>query len=414
MIGEIISIGDELTSGQRLDTNSQWLAERLGDLGILVHYHTTVADDLDANVRVFRAAADRSDVIVVTGGLGPTADDLTREAVAKSFGRELAQDERAVAHITALFAKRNRPMPQNNLLQAMFPTGAEMVHNPHGSAPGFEISIPRQNRKPAYLVCLPGVPAEMKEMWHGSVAAKIASLQDAPRILRHRRIKCFGVGESDLEAMLPDMIRRGRDPLVGITASKATLTLRVTASGANEAECEAAMVPTVATIRECVGLLAYGEEDDELHHAVARILTASNKTLSTLEVGTCGLIANWFGELTSRGNASFVGGHITDVGKTDNVVGVEEILGGTQVTRECFHSDFALGVGPFPGSQAYEPVKPTSESARQDVEHVAIAIASQEGVRIVTTPFWGHPDILRARIAKTALNELRLTLLRQT
>src|SRR5262245_17624555 len=120
MHAEVIAIGDELTSGQRLDTNSQWLSLQLGGLGVPALYHTTVGDDLEANVRVFREAFDRADVIVCSGGLGPTADDLTREALAAATGTELVTDEQALAHIQALFARRQRPMPERNVVQALF------------------------------------------------------------------------------------------------------------------------------------------------------------------------------------------------------------------------------------------------------------------------------------------------------
>src|ERR1700722_2252690 len=121
MIAEIISIGDELTSGQRLDTNSKWLSEKLGDLGVRTVYHTTVADDLQANVDVFRIAIDRADFVVATGGLGPTADDLTRDALAAAVGVELVLDQASLDHIRALFARHQRDMPERNRLQALFP-----------------------------------------------------------------------------------------------------------------------------------------------------------------------------------------------------------------------------------------------------------------------------------------------------
>ena len=136
MHAEVISIGDELTSGQRLDTNSQWLSTRLGELGVSVMYHTTVADNLDANIAVFRQAAERADIIVATGGLGPTADDLTRDAIATAVGVELVLDSAALTYIENLFARRGRPMPERNRLQAMFPRGSRVIHNPAGTAPG--------------------------------------------------------------------------------------------------------------------------------------------------------------------------------------------------------------------------------------------------------------------------------------
>src|SRR5262245_47151951 len=130
MQAEIISTGDELTSGQRLDTNSQWLSTRLGELGVQVVYHTTVADHLKANVKVLRQAIERVDLIICTGGLGPTADDLTREAIAAAAGLELDLLPTALAHIESLFARRKRPMPERNRVQAMFPRGSRMVPNP--------------------------------------------------------------------------------------------------------------------------------------------------------------------------------------------------------------------------------------------------------------------------------------------
>ena len=136
MRAEVISIGDELTSGQRLDTNTQWLSRRLGELGVETAFHTTVADDLDANVAVFRAAIERADIVIASGGLGPTADDLTREALARAAGRDLVFDEGALRHIEQLFARRSRPMPERNKVQAWFPAGSRVVPNPQGTARG--------------------------------------------------------------------------------------------------------------------------------------------------------------------------------------------------------------------------------------------------------------------------------------
>ncbi len=259
MRAEIIAIGDELSTGQRLDTNSQWLAERLTELGVDVMFHTTVGDDLEANVAVFRTAIDRADVVVSTGGLGPTADDLTREAIAAATGVDLVQDEASLAHIRSLFARRGfGSMPERNVVQAMFPRGSRPVANPHGTAPGIDMTIPRECCAPCRLFALPGVPAELFVMWRETVAPAILAAQTTRRVTIHRRIKCFGAGESKLEAMLPDMIRRGREPRVGITVSDATITLRITASGPDEAACRRLIAPTEAQIRELLGVLVFG------------------------------------------------------------------------------------------------------------------------------------------------------------
>src|SRR5438093_6399893 len=151
MRAEIISIGEELTTGQRLDTNSQWLAERLLEIGVPVAFHTTVGDQLSDNVLVFRQACERADVIMATGGLGPTADDLTRYALSEVAGAPLVQDDASLAHIKALFASRKREMPPANLVQAQFPKGSRPIFNPNGSAPGIEIAIPRAVGKPVRI-----------------------------------------------------------------------------------------------------------------------------------------------------------------------------------------------------------------------------------------------------------------------
>src|SRR5438270_9541647 len=141
MKAEIISVGSELTSGQNLDTNSQWLSQRLAEVGVAVGWHTTIADDLDANVEAFRIAARRARLVLITGGLGPTQDDLTREALAKAAGVELVFHQESFEQIQAMFARRHRTMPERNRVQAMFPAGAEVIPNAFGTAPGFWMQL---------------------------------------------------------------------------------------------------------------------------------------------------------------------------------------------------------------------------------------------------------------------------------
>lgn len=411
MLAEVISIGDELTSGQRLDTNTQWLAERLGELGVATAYHTTVSDDLAANVRVFRSAIERADLVIATGGLGPTADDLTREAVAQTAGVALELDTASLEHIRALFERRKRVMPEANRVQALFPQGSRIVPNPHGTAPGIDLSVPRPGRNPARIFCLPGVPAEMREMWHASVAPAIAvALGPERQVIRHHRIKCFGVGESDLEQMLPDLIRRGRDPIVGITVSKATITLRITTAAQSDLACREKMDPTIATIHECLGELVFGEEDDELQHVVCRQLAAAKATVATREAGTRGLLAWLIGEasaewmaphgqtaLDAAGGAAsafrpYAGGVVVSDTAAGHAVDVGEWA---EETRRQFRADFGLAVGPI------------------GVDDVDIAVASVAGVERLRFARAGHPDIVLPRTAKQALNALRLALRRQ-
>ena len=154
---------------------------------------------------------------------------------------------------------------------------------------------------------LPGVPAEMIEMWNASLAPAIGAMAAGQKVIRRRKINCFGAGESQIEAMLPDLIRRGRTPTVGITASKTTISLRITAEGPTEEACNALIEPAAATIYKCLGKLVFGEGDEELQHAVVRLLRERKKTLATVEWGTAGLIAYWLGEV-AESNKGFLGG----------------------------------------------------------------------------------------------------------
>jgi nicotinamide-nucleotide amidase len=401
MHAEVISIGDELTSGQRLDTNSQWLSQRLADLGIRTLFHTTVGDDLEANVRVFREAAQRAEIIVCTGGLGPTADDLTRQALAETLGMELVFDPDAYDHIQKLFARRKREMPERNRIQAMFPRGARVIANPHGTAPGIDVDI-HLGATPARLFALPGVPAEMREMWQATVEPALREML-GPRIevIKHRVIRCFGVGESDLEAMLPDLIKRGSTPTVGITVSQATISLRITALATSAAECDEQIEPTVATIRNCLGKLIFGEEEDELQHAIVRLLAERKQTLATVECGTGGMVADWFSEAAGQCGV-YVGGEVV----RDNVEPTSECI--RRMAENCrmeFGADYALAIGPFPQPEL------THEGAPPQVE---VALANHGGVLARSTVFAGHPDILKQLTAKRALNYLRLHLLGET
>jgi nicotinamide-nucleotide amidase len=412
MHAEVIAIGDEITSGQLLDTNSQWLSLRLEELGIPVLYHTTVGDELEALAEVFRTALGRSDIIVATGGLGPTADDLTREALAQAAGRELVFDQAAMDHIRGLFARRHRPMPEQNRLQAMFPGGSRVIANPQGTAPGIDLEFPRAGRGPSRLFALPGVPAEMKEMWQGTLAGALGHLGAGRQRIKHRRIKCFGAGESQIEAMLPDLIRRGRQPRVGINASQTTIILRITAAGRTEEECRLAMEPTVATVRQCLGDLVYGEDDDELQDVVLRLLRRQRKTLATAEWHTGGLLAEWLGGASEAGEC-YRGGVIIGnpaamaaLGLGSGGLAGEELVAAVGAEcRERFAADYALAIGPLADER--------SEGSGSDEPNgrLVLALAGPGGVKLESIHPGGHPAVRKVYCAKRALNMLRLMLL---
>ena len=404
MRAEVIAIGDELTTGQRLDTNSQWISQQLTHLGVEVAFHTTVGDELDDNIAVFQIAMERVDIIVVTGGLGPTADDLTRDALAAASGSPLQRDKTSLRHIQDLFASRGREMPERNQVQADFPIGSTPIHNPHGTAPGIEMQIARSGPGTCKLFALPGVPAEMQEMWQATVAQRIHELRPEPRVIRHRRIKCFGMGESQLEAMLPDLIRRDREPRVGITASDATITLRITAAGRDEQACWEAIEPTVDIIYQQLGNLIFGEEEEELQHVVVRLLKQQKLTLAVADWATEGLLLQWLQEASGDTGVLKSSPPISSPQLFDSMTTPFEnhTAKATTALAEKVRQDNGAHVGLALG--AYPPEIQSSSA------QVCVALSLPDNKYKMHFSCAAHPAIIKSRTAKQALNALRLKL----
>jgi nicotinamide-nucleotide amidase len=414
MIAEVISIGDELTSGERLDTNSQWLSQRLGEAGLRTRFHTTVADDLEANIEAFRTAWGRADVVISTGGLGPTADDLTRAAIAAALDTNLVLDADSLRHIETLFRNRRREMPPQNRVQAMFPRGSRPIPNPHGTAPGITVTVRRGAGGSAAVFALPGVPAEMREMWQQTVLPAIADrLGDQRFVVCHHTIKCFGVGESDLESMLPGLIQRGRYPTVGLTASRATLTLRITTREQSVEACRRAMQPTIDMIHNCLGNLVFGDGLDELQDVVICLLRERARTLATLECGTGGLLAQWLGEANAAERA-YLGGTVVSrnamrsgptapfpMPRTASWISSGVARNMACAIRERFGTDYGLAVTDFP----------ETDSLEGGPAAFFVGLATPAGVLVKRHGYGGHPDLRKHRSAKQALNFLRLHLL---
>jgi nicotinamide-nucleotide amidase len=385
---EIIAIGDELVTGQRLDTNSRWLSAELAILGIPVTFHTTAPDTIEAGIDAFRHAIGRADIVIATGGLGPTADDLTRDVLAAVAGVPLEFSPTALDAIEARFARRGMPCPESNRRQALFPSGSREVPNPNGTAPGIDMEVtvgPRTTR----IIALPGVPAELKPMWTATVAPAIAASLPERATIVQRRIKCFGAGESAVEAMLPDIVRRGRDPLVGITVHEATITLRIAARGRDEAECQDKIAGTETIIRECLGDLVFGVEDEELEDAVVAAVARAGWSLATSEIGTAGQVAALLAAAAMRSRGVYRGGTVLP---TTTAEASAEAL--ARRAREAFAADLGLGIGP-------------ARQADGGREMVAIAIASNTGIETAEHIIAGGPPVAMARAAKTAINGVR-------
>ena len=415
---EILSIGDELTSGQRLDTNSQWLSEQLGNLGIKTVFHTTVGDSMSDNVDAFRTAARRADIVVATGGLGPTADDLTREAMAEAFRLQLEIRPEALEHIESLFARRKRPMPERNRSQAMFPVGARIIDNPHGTAPGVDLVAPESKSdgtSPCRMFALPGVPAEMMQMFKATVEPRLMNEMGigAQRWFFHR-LKVFGIGESDVEKKLPDLIHRDRDPIVGITVSKATITLRIAALCSSESEFQEKIQSTLSEIHSQLGLLVFGEGEIDIDEAVHRMLTERGVSLGVLEVGAGAWIQHGLAKLSEPGAIGLQASHwFPSMEAMSPGVKCEEtdrVAIALSMAAEQFRSehdlDLCLAAGTYPTWSA------VSTSATLPSSDFSFALARRgKETKCTTVSLGAHPDVLYHRLAKAGLNFLRLELL---
>jgi nicotinamide-nucleotide amidase len=410
---EIISIGSELTSGQNLDTNAQWLSRRLAEVGIPVGWHTTVADDLEDNVQAFRIAAERAQLVLVTGGLGPTQDDLTREALSRAAGVELVFDPASYEQINQMFARRSRSMPERNRVQALFPAGAEPVPNHHGTAPGIWMQVGA-----SLIVAMPGVPSEMFTMFETQVKPRLlASGFGGGGVLVQRKINCFGTGESAVEEKLLDLTRRGHVPEVGITVSDATISLRILARAANAAEAQALIEPVERTIRDRLGTLVFGVDDEELQDAVLRLLSERRLTVATAESITAGLVAERLAKVPGA-SACLRGGviaYMNDV-KTE-LLGVPQylidehgVISAPVVEamaigcRTRLRSDLAVSTVGLAGPGGESPDKP--------VGLVFVGLAWPGGTNSQSFSWIGSRSEIQSRTAKLALNHLRLHLMK--
>ncbi len=304
----ILSIGDELTLGQALDTNSRWLADRLLGLGIVPVEHVTVPDDAAATAHAIRRLAGAADLVISTGGLGPTKDDLTREALGLAMGRKLIEDPGALAQVRAWFERAKRPMPEPNRVQALRPEGAECLPNGAGTAPGLAGSVGS-----ADVYCLPGPPREMTAMFERSILPR---LRLAPgREIRTRALHCFGLGESEIAARLGDMMDRGRNPLVGTTASGGVVSCRIRHQS-NRAREHAAkgtadpLADTERLIRDRLCPYVFGADGDTLASVILDELKRRGETLAVVESCTGGLLGTLITEVPGS-SAAFLGGWIT-------------------------------------------------------------------------------------------------------
>ena len=291
MLCEIVAVGTELLLGQIVDTNSAWIGEQLALSGIDCHRHTAVGDNRERMMAAFRGALDRADAVIVTGGLGPTQDDITREVVAELMGVAMERDQELVDRIEARFAGRGREMPTNNLRQADVPVGATTMPELPGTAPGLICPI---GDKVLYTV--PGVPWEMKEMLEGSVLPDLRRRSGTVSVIGSRTLRTWGQSESGLAEMLADEIERldveGGATLAFLASGMEGLKVRITAKAATSAEVEETLDVEEARVRAVIGPIVFGMDGANMESVVLDELVSQGLTLATAESLTGGLIGS--------------------------------------------------------------------------------------------------------------------------
>ncbi|MEQ8840383.1 MAG: competence/damage-inducible protein A [Acidimicrobiales bacterium] len=292
---EVVAVGTELLLGQIVDTNSSWIGEQLALVGIDSHYQTKVGDNLGRMVEVLRQAVDRSDAVIVCGGLGPTQDDITRSAIAAVMGVELVRDQEIVERIQAMFGGRGREMPDNNLLQADVPVGATVNPAMPGTAPGLICPLTGADEgKVIYAV--PGVPWEMQQMVMAGILPDLQARAGITSVIRSRTLRTWGQSESGLAEQLDEEITRldgdGTATIAFLASGWEGLKVRITAKAPTEPEVIAILDEEEQRVREIIGDIVFGLDDDTMESVVMELLRARGQTLALAESLTGGLIAS--------------------------------------------------------------------------------------------------------------------------
>jgi nicotinamide-nucleotide amidase len=416
----VLSIGDELVLGLTVDTNSGWLSRELAAIGWNTARHVTVGDDEAAIHAAIVAAAPDCDALLISGGLGPTKDDLTREALARALGQPLEINEKWLARMTEMFQKRGRPMPPSNRVQAMIPRRAEMIANMAGTAAGIEAAMPlRDGGDVCKVFVMPGVPNEMRTMFQRSVAPKLAGAASGATILT-RTLHTFGLGESAVGEMLGGLMERSRNPTVGTTVANGVVSVRIAARSGSRREAEETLGQTVAQCLEVLGDLVFGAEEQSLPMVIAELLKkAPVRRVGTAESCTGGLLAKMLTDIAGS-SQYFQRGWITysneakielldgpaRIIEQHGTVSEPTVIAMAESARKKSGSDFGLSISGIAGPDGGSTAKP--------VGTVCIALADAQTAVARMFSFPGNREMVRDRSAKMALTMLRYHLLGKT
>ncbi|MGE0824108.1 MAG: competence/damage-inducible protein A [Candidatus Binatia bacterium] len=409
----ILSTGDEITTGKVVDTNSNYIADKLIEAGVDVVAVVTVGDVAERIVWAWQQAIEKADVIFSTGGIGPTADDLTTELVAKIAGVDLFFSEEVANNIRRLFASLNRTMPENNLKQARFPQGAVIIPNHLGTAPGYRLDLDTPHGK-KHLIILPGVPREMKPMMEESVLPWLREMRGGGDVFLTRIFQTFGISESGLDEAVAGTVQDNEGRLA-FRASFPQISLKVTVRGKPD-EVETRLEELSNRIRARVGSYIYGEGDVTMEEVVGQLLKAHGKTLGIAEACSGGLVSHRVTNIPGC-SAYFCGTVVAyaDEAKTQ-LLGVQQQTlrqhGGVSAEttremavgiRERLAADIGIAVTGIAGPSGGTPDKP--------VGLVHLALASKETLVSRDYKLWGNREWIKTLVSQLMLDWVRRSLL---
>ena len=408
MNAEIICIGTELLLGNIVNTDATDVAQTLSEMGISVYRYTAVGDNPERLAEVVQAAARRADLLITTGGLGPTLDDLSKQTVAAAFGKKLVHHPECEADIRAYFERLHRPMTPNNLLQAMLPEGCTVLKNDWGTAPGCVFDA-----EGVKVIMLPGPPRECRAMLRYRVAPYLKSLSG--QTIHSRYVHIFGMGESQVESLLHDLMEQSSNPTVAPYAKEGEVMLRITAAASSQAEAETMIEPVAAQIRTVLGPLIYTEEYDSLEQTCLNLLRQAGKTLATAESCTGGYIAKRMTDLPGS-SAVFVGGVVAytvpvkeqllgvPAGLIERcgVVSVEVAAAMAEGVRARLGSSFGIGVTGLAG--------PDGDSSNRPVGLVYVALSNGANTWVRAIQQTGERERVRYIAGHHAFDMLRRVL----
>jgi nicotinamide-nucleotide amidase len=362
---EVVGVGTELLLGQIANTNAQWIGERLAVIGVDALYQQVVGDNLERIVAAIELALSRSEAVIVTGGLGPTQDDITREALAAVAGVPLERRDEMADLIREKFTRAGREMPESNLVQADVPVGARTITPDRGTAPGIALDLDGRR-----VYALPGVPAEMREMMEGTVLPELASTS-GPATILSRTVRCVGIAESRIAELLDDLFHGSANPTIAYLAGGGEVKVRLTAKAPTSEEAAALLAPAVDAVAARIGDFVTSTSDEELEEVVGRLLRAAGLTIACAESLTGGALSARIAR-TPGASDYFLGSAVVyGADAKRDVLGVSEstIAGPGVVSRECaaemaagartlFGADLALGVTGAAGPEGHDGAPP--------------------------------------------------------